>query len=144
MADDTEDDLALYFRIEKAAPDGSFVRGWGAVTQNEDGTPATDWEGERLPMGVLREAVHDFMSGDRLLDIQHDYTPKGEVVESAIVDDDFANAMGITSKKRGWWAGVRVYDEEAKADVRKGKLKGFSVGGRGGFEPIKEDTSYGS
>lgn len=132
---DTDDDLHLYFEIEKAAPDGSFVRGWACVTSDEGRPVNVDWDGEVCPMPVLRAAVHEFMAGERVAKVMHDGQQTGAIVESVIVDDDFAKAMGITHKKRGWWAGMEVHCPIAKGRVVRGELKGFSLGGRGSFHP---------
>lgn len=135
MADD-EEDFSLYLEIAKASPDGKYVRGWAMVTTGDDGQPVIDWEGEVMPIGVLRESVHEFMNGERVAKVMHDGKQTGAIVESVIVDDDFAQAMGITSKRRGWWAGMEVYDPKAQEKVRKGELKGFSIGGRGKLENV--------
>lgn len=125
-----DDEVDLYIEIEKRAPDGSFVRGWAYVVSDEGRPVNVDWDGEFMPMGVLREAVHDFMGSDRVAKVMHGGQQTGAIVESVIVDDDFAEAMGITHKKRGWWAGMEVHCPIAKQRVVNGELKGFSVGGR--------------
>lgn len=131
MSDDAEQqDFSLFVNIEKSAPDGSFVRGWGCVV-SVDGVPVIDWEGDVLPMGVLREAVHDYMSGERVAKVMHKGAQIGSVVEGVMIDDDFAEAHGITHGKRGWWVGMAVEDAEVRKSVVKGELPGFSIGGRG-------------
>jgi hypothetical protein len=131
MSEDTEDQFQLYIDIAKAAPDGSFVRGWACLTTNEDGHPNTDWDGELMPLGVLAPAVYDFMGGERVAKVMHDGKQTGAIVEAVVVDDDFAREMGMTTKKRGVWMGMQVHDPVAKERVRKRELKGFSIGGRG-------------
>lgn len=128
MAED--EDLQLLFEIEKSAPDGSFVRGWGCVV-SQDGRPVIDWEGDVMPMQVLRDAVHDFMGGERVAKMMHEGVQVGAVVESVIVDDAFCEAMGITHGTRGWWVGMAVDDLDVRKRVVGGELKGFSIGGRG-------------
>lgn len=132
MTDTTEDteDFTLQVEIAKAAPDGSFVRGWGAVV-SVDGKAVIDWEGDVLPMSVLREAVHDYMSGERVAKVMHKGVQIGSVVEGVIIDDDFAEAHGITHGKRGWWVGMAVEDTDVRKGVMRGDYTGFSIGGRG-------------
>ena len=55
----------------------------------------------------------------------------GEVVESVIIDDEFAKATGMTTDKRGWWIGMAVNDDGIRKRVKDGELKAFSIGGRG-------------
>lgn len=139
MADEAEDDdLSLYFEIAKRAPDGSFVSGWAAVVSDEGRPVNVDWDGDAMPMSVLREAVHDFMGGERTAKVMHDGQPTGEIVEGVIIDDDFAAAHGIVHKKRGWWINMAVHDPVAKARVVSGELRGFSIGGRGNFVVIEK------
>lgn len=131
MSDDAEQqDFSLFVNIEKSAPDGSFVRGWGCVT-SVDGAPVIDWEGDVLPIEVLREAVHDYMSGDRVAKVMHKGEQIGSVVEGVMIDDDFAEAHGITHGKRGWWVGMAVADADVRKAVVRRELPGFSIGGRG-------------
>lgn len=62
----------------------------------------------------------------------------GEVVESVIVDDELAKALGISDGKRGWWIGMRINDPAIQEMVRKGTFRAFSIGGSGRRQP-KED-----
>jgi hypothetical protein len=115
--------------IEKSAPDGSFVRGWASVA-TQDGKPIVDWEDDVIPMRVLRTAVHNFMGGERVAKMLHEGVQAGAIVESVIIDDEFAAEHGITHSKRGWWIGMSVTDPVAKAKVVARELRSFSIGGR--------------
>lgn len=128
-----DEDFQLFIEIEKSAPDGSFVRGWACVTSDEGRPVNTDWDGDVMPIDVIRDSVHEFMAGERVAKVMHNGEQTGAIVESVIVDDEFAALMGITHKKRGWFAGMEVHCEKARARVRKGELKGFSIGGRAQF-----------
>ncbi len=121
--------VSFSFDIEKRAPDGSFVRGWASVT-SVDGMPVVDWEDDVIPMKVLREAVHEYMGGERVAKMLHEGVPAGAVVESVIIDDEFAAEHGIGHSKRGWWIGMSVTDPVAKKKVVDGELRSFSIGGR--------------
>lgn len=114
--------------IEDFAPDGSYVRGWASVT-SIDGHPVVDFEGDIIPIDVLRDAVYSFIGSDRVALVQHDGKTTGAVVESVIIDDYFAKAHGIAHGKRGWWIGMEVYSAEARKSVVDGKLRHFSIGG---------------
>ena len=61
----------------------------------------------------------------------HKGSPVGEVVESIIIDDEVAKALGMNSTKRGWWIGMQITDESIQKRVRSRELKAFSIGGKG-------------
>lgn len=133
-----DEDFSLSIEIEKSAPDGSFVRGWACVVSDEGRPVNTDWEGDAMPMGVLRDAVHEFMAGERVAKVMHNGEQTGAIVESLLIDDEFAALHGIVHKKRGWWAGMEVHCEKARAKVRSGELKAFSIGGRADFTLVPQ------
>lgn len=130
-------DRLITVQIESSAPDGSLVRGWANVTSIE-GNPVVDFEGDIIPIEILRDAVHRFIASERISLVTHNGKKVGEIVESVIIDDYFANAVGMSDKRRGWWVGMAVYDETVKADVVKGKLRAFSIGGKALRVPIEE------
>lgn len=136
-----DDDFNLKFDIEKADPTGRLVTGWFYVQKDAAGQ-VVDYSGQTVDdIGVLREAAHDFME-HRIAKAMHGKDaaygsqPKGDIVDSIIIDDDVAKALGMTSSKRGWFGTMRVNDTAIQKDVRDGKLKQFSIGGRGALEDI--------
>jgi hypothetical protein len=123
-------DFNLSFEFTKAKDDGSYVRGWASVI-SEDGMPVTDTQGDIIEMSELQKAAHKFISDARIAKAMHAGQQVGEVVESVIIDDAFAKAVGMTDGKRGWWIGMKVNSPEIRKRVQKGELKAFSIGGKG-------------
>lgn len=122
--------FGVTFDFEKASTDGRFVRGWASVVEI-GGKPVTDTQGDFISMAELRKAAHKFVTDARVAKAMHSGSQIGEVVESAIIDDAFAKALGVSSDKRGWWIAMRINDESVAKRVQNGELKSFSIGGRG-------------
>lgn len=126
-----ETDVRISFEFEKAAAGatGEYVRGWASVT-SKDGKPYEDTDKSRIDIEEIRKAAHKFVTEARLAKAMHKGVLVGEVVESVIVDDAFAKAMGMSDTRRGWWIGMQIHDADTKAKVKKGIYKAFSIGGR--------------
>lgn len=131
-----ERDFGFTFEFQKSDATGRYVRGWASVIE-VDGNPVVDTQGDRIDMVELRKAAHDFVTNARAAKAMHDGDPIGDVVESVLIDDDFAKAQGISHGKRGWWIGMDVRDESVRKQVREGKLKAFSIGGSGRRTPAQ-------
>jgi hypothetical protein len=123
-------DFGISFSFEKADTAGRFVRGWASVA-SVNGKPVTDHQGDVVSIDELRKAAHRFVCDARVAKAMHSGSPVGEVVESVIVDDAFAKALGSTDTRRGWWIGMQINDEAVQKRVRSGELRAFSIGGRG-------------
>lgn len=128
-------DFNLSFTFAKAATDGSYVRGWASVIA-VDGKPVEDTQGDIISMDELQKAAHKFISDARVAKAMHAGNQVGDVVESVIIDDEFAKAMGMTDGKRGWWIGMKVNSPEIRKGVREGKFRAFSIGGKGRRIPV--------
>lgn len=129
--------IGIQFEFEKAAPTGEFVRGWASVIEQE-GAPVEDWDRDVISMDELRKAAHDYIVNARVGKAMHKGEQIAEVVESVIVDDEFAKTFGITDTRRGWWIGMRVNSEEIKKRVVAGELRMFSIGGSGKRTPLED------
>lgn len=123
--------------ILKADERGRFIRGWAYVAADENGR-VVDYSGDILGgltvsegMQEVRKMAHDFIVDFRTARLVHKGKAIGEVVESVVIDDAFADALGAVTKRRGWWIGMRVDDETVQKRIRSGELKQFSIGGRG-------------
>ena len=116
--------------FEKADDAGRFVRGFASVISVE-GKPVEDWQGDVIEMGELRKAAHRYVTDARVAKAMHAGSQVGEVVESVIIDDAFAKAVGMSDTRRGWWIGMRVNDPAIQKRVAAGELKAFSIGGKG-------------
>ena len=122
--------FGVTFDFEKSDNEGRYVRGWASVV-SINGEPVTDTQGDLITMGELRKAAHRFVTDARVAKAMHSGSQVGEVVESVIIDDEFAKAIGMSTDKRGWWIGMAVHDENIRKRVKDGTLKAFSIGGRG-------------
>ena len=125
----------INFNFSKADTTGRYVRGWASVV-TDAGVPVTDHQGDIIAIDEIRKAAHKFISDARIAKAMHAGQPVGEVVESVIIDDDFAKAVGMTDGRRGWWIGMEIHDATIRENVRKGKLRAFSIGGRGRRTPV--------
>lgn len=129
-------DIGVRFDFEKADATGRFVRGWASVAV-EDGVPVTDHQGDIVTVEELRKAAHKFICDHRVAKAMHAGSAVGEVVESVIIDDAFAKAVGMADGKRGWWIGMEIHDPQIQQQIRKGVLRAFSIGGRGRRTPVE-------
>lgn len=129
-------DLGITFEFEKADNTGRFVRGWASVV-SENGKPVTDHQGDIITIDELRKAAHAFVCDARVAKAMHSGQQVGEVVESVVIDDAFAKAVGMSDGKRGWWIAMQINDPAVQAQVRKGVLRAFSIGGRGRRTPVE-------
>lgn len=122
--------FGITFEFEKADATGSYVRGWASVV-SVNGEMVEDTQGDVIPMDELRKAAHNFILNSRVAKAMHSGGTVGDVVESVLIDDEFAKAIGATTPNRGWFIGMRINDEAVRKRIRKGELRAFSIGGRG-------------
>lgn len=104
------------------------VRGWASVA-TVGGKPVIDLQNDLIDIEELRKAARDFLTGSRASLHSHAGEPIGEVVESLVLDADMQKALGVDLGMEGWLIGIRVADDAAWAEVRKGSLMSFSIGG---------------
>jgi hypothetical protein len=124
------DDVKLAYRIEKADPEGRFVRGFASVVE-VDGKPVVDFQVDVISVAEIAKAAHAFVRDMRVAKVLHDGAKIGDVVESVVVDDAFAKALGMTDTRRGWWIGMEINDADVRKRVKTGELRAFSIGGSG-------------
>lgn len=138
-------DLQTIVNFEKADSRGRYVRGWAYVCKDKGGD-VVDFSGQVVDIEVVREAAHEFIADQRISKVLHgkDFgmggvgeRAIGEIIESLIIDDAVAKALGMSDARRGWWIGVRVDDATVQKRIRDGELKAFSIGGRGRVEELK-------
>ena len=122
--------VGVSVEFAKADETGKYVRGFASVIE-VDGQPIEDFQGDVIDMDTLRKAAHAFIADARVAKAMHQGVQVGEVVESVLIDDDFAKALGLTDPRRGWFIGMRVDDPKIQKMVRDGTYRAFSIGGRG-------------
>lgn len=122
-------DFGLQVQFEKADPEGRFVRGFASVI-SVGGAPVTDLHGDQISMQEITQAAHQFILNARVAQAMHNGKKVGDVVESVVIDDAFAEALKVADPRRGWWIGMEIYAPEIQAKVRDGSFAAFSIGGR--------------
>lgn len=127
--------LGLQVAFSKSDPTGRYVRGWASVV-SVDGQSVVDHQGDVISIDDLTKAAHKFISDQRVAKAMHQGTAIGEVVESVIVDDEFAKALGATSTQRGWWIGMQIHDDGIAKRIASGEYRAFSIGGSGRREAM--------
>lgn len=146
----TDDGDELYIErdqleVEKAAfvAAGDFTKldedrrlafGWAYVTE-DDGQVSVDHSGDfidKAALPALEEAAYDYVLTSRQADEMHEKLEGvAEIVESFMLTPEKAAAMGIVTKRYGYWIGFKVQDEAVWAKVKDGTYKGFSIRGSG-------------
>lgn len=120
--------------------------GWASVVE-KDGMPVVDRQGDYIGIDDIEEAAYTYVQNSRVGGDMHrraeDGSPHktGELVESVVFTKQKCEAMGLPDKFAGtWWIGMKIHDDEAWGEVKKGKRAGFSIHGRG----LRKDVAYDS
>lgn len=128
-------DFTLDAEITKFDEDQRLIYGWASVIE-EDGKVVVDKQGDMIAETDLVEAAHDYMLESREAHEMHQGEKKGYTVESMVFTKQVQNALGIDLKKVGWFIVQKIEDDDTWNDVKAGKLKSFSVGGKGKRIPV--------
>lgn len=121
-------ELSLEFApLEKADDDQRVAIGW-AIICTKGGEDYYDTQGDNIPVESMWKAVSKFMKGARVAKVMHEGEQAGMVLYSLPLDNRTKKALGISCDVEGWAVGVE-FDEAAWKLVKKGFLKGFSIGG---------------
>lgn len=122
---------------DEAAGDMRYIGGWASVIE-VDGKPLVDRQEDVIEQDELLKAAHDFMRSYRRGKVQHKGEPdQVEYVESLVFTPDVQKALGVDLGKVGWWIGGFVKSDDAWADVKGGKLRTLSIGGKAVREKIE-------
>ena len=125
-------DISIYAKAAYMDDSMHTVFGWGSVA-SVDGTPYVDTQDDIVTEYELEKAVYDFMVAPKHDEMHERIVPDSKIVESIVVTDEKLRAMfpqGPHPKgNRGWWLGIRIYDEEVYAKHKSGEYTGFSITG---------------
>lgn len=90
-----------------------------------------DSQGEFMTAEEIEKAAHTFMKDYHNIDKQHTFKNEdADVVESYVAKSD--HKIGDQEIKKGTWVmTTHIGDEEIWKDIKKGKIKGYSMGGSG-------------
>lgn len=117
-------------KVEKNDITGRYAAGFASVIE-KDGKRVTDTQDDVIFWDDLKETAHDYIRNERVAKVMHDGEMVGEVVESVLIDDDFAKALGLTDPRRGWFIKMDIADPATRELNKAGKFGGFSIGGSG-------------
>lgn len=92
---------------------------------------ALDAHDEFMTADEIEKSAHQFLKDYRNVDKQHDFVGgQADVVESWIAKE--AGKLGDQDIQKGTWLlSVHVPDDDTWAEIKKGELTGFSMGGVG-------------
>lgn len=111
--------------------------GWAYVAE-DDGLIALDHSGEfidKAALPSLEDAAYDYVLVSREADEMHvKLSGVAKLIESLMLTPEKAEAMGIETKKIGWWVGYRIEDDGVWAKVKDRTYSGFSIRGTGAVE----------
>lgn len=113
--------------------------GWAYVTE-ENGEVATDHSGDfidKAALPALEDAAYEYLLVSREADEMHKtFEGIAKIIESVMITPEKAEAMGIVTKRFGWWVGFHVTDETVWAKVKDGTYSAFSIRGVGDREEV--------
>lgn len=126
-------DVTIRGKIAKADPVQHNVFGWLSVSQDEDGAPIVDTQGDIIDPEVLEAAAYRFVLESREMGDMHDRVEGiGKLIESMVFTADKLDALGLVGKLPvGWWVGFHVDDAGVWESIESGEYTGFSIGGTG-------------
>ena len=133
--------------VAKLDDERRLVFGWFSVVEIE-GKTLTDMQGDRIKEHTLEEAVYDYVLHARVGGHMHEdgkddeIVEIGKLVESVVFTKEKQRAMLRSLRAQGipaeldlhaiaWWGGFKIEDKKVWEDIKSGKLKAFSVGGKG-------------
>jgi hypothetical protein len=119
-----DDDVATV-HVCKTDDDQQLVFGWASVAD------IVDSQGDIIEPHELEKAVYQFVRDYSLAGELHVGGPVGKIVESMVLTQEKAAAMGLPAPtSAAWWIGMRVDDPEVFAKVKSGSYRMFSIQGR--------------
>jgi Putative phage serine protease XkdF len=141
-------DVVWKGEFSKVDTDKRLVFGWASVV-SVDGVPIVDKQDDYIHHDDLEDAAYTYVRKCRIGGDMHKRDGEGAVqvadlVESMVITPEKISKLGLpASTPVGWWVGFRVNDDDAWADVKVGKRKGFSIHGIGKRTPVDYDSVMG-
>ncbi|MGD9749395.1 MAG: XkdF-like putative serine protease domain-containing protein [Acidimicrobiia bacterium] len=101
----------------------------GVVLQPE----VVDAQGDIMDSAVIRKAAHAFLAGYNTRTkpglMHKDFKPRFEIVESYLAPQELT-INGKMVSEGSWVMTMKVLDDKVWDQIKKGKLTGFSIGGK--------------
>lgn len=94
-----------------------------------------DAHGDKVSPEEIEQAAHLYMIKSQIIGRQHSEKANAKLVESSIAPIDY-EINGAAVKQGSWVAAVKVLDPNLWADIKEGKVTGFSIGGLAEKKPI--------
>lgn len=133
------DQVRIIADVTKLDAEKHLAFGWAYVTE-EDGQVSADHSGDFIDKAALpdlEDAAYEYVLVSREADEMHQtFQGIAQIVESVMITPEKAEAMGIVTKRFGWWIGFHVSDEAVWAKVKDGTYSAFSIRGVGEREEV--------
>jgi cation transport regulator ChaB len=125
-------DVEIYGEITKLDEEQQMVFGWGYVCRRKDGSLVVDHSGEVVSIKEIEKAAYDYCLHARDMKQMHRGDVRGSLIELFVSTKEKRAAMGIAEGQLpdGLWLGFKIHDEQAWKDVKSGRTRMFSLGGR--------------
>lgn len=124
----------FYVPIAKASQEERTVT--GVVLQPE----VVDAQGDIMDKGVIRAAAHRFLAGYNTRTkpglMHKDFKPRFEIVESYLAPQELT-INGKSVAEGSWIMTMKVLDDKVWDQIKKGKLTGFSIGGKARVQKLE-------
>jgi hypothetical protein len=124
----------FYVPIAKASAEERTVT--GVVLQPE----VVDAQGDIMDKSVIRAAAHRFLAGYNTRTkpglMHKDFKPRFEIVESYLAPQELT-INGKTVAEGSWIMTMKVLDDKVWDQIKKGKLTGFSIGGKARVQKLE-------
>jgi hypothetical protein len=136
--------------------DKKQVFGWASIA-SIDGKPITDTQGDLITSDTLEAAAYDYVLEARKAGEMHkaagdDVKKVGSMIESCVFTREKQKAMQSSLTEQdihavidcgcvAWWIGFVITDDSVWKDIKDGKLRAFSIGGKGKRSRMDESWS---
>ena len=135
------DDFEAEGVFSKFDDDKRVAFGYASVVKH-NGMPVVDKQGDYISAEDLEDAAYRYVLSSRVGGDMHRRTPDdrphhtSDLIESTVFTEEKCLAMGMPAEVAKamdgrWWIGMKVHDDEAWSEVKKGNRQGFSIHGRG-------------
>ncbi len=127
----------LSLQVAKKDPKKMLVFGFANVAVDKNGKTVTDLHDDQIPADVLEKAAYTFVLKYREGGYEHQKMGVARLVESFFLTAEKLKAMGVKDGDydgAAWWVGFKVDDPDVWAQVEKGELPAFSIGGTCTYE----------
>lgn len=108
--------------------------GWASVSTLK-GELVTDLQGDVIMPDEMEKMADRFMMSARTAKAMHEGEGIGEVIHSLPLTSELAKALGLETDREGWIIGMKIHDDAVWQAFKDGRLKGFSIGGKGKRTP---------